>query len=283
MNESIEIGKYTITALEDGESHLPASAYPGADFSVYPGLLKETGTHRIRIGAHLVRGPAGTSLIDAGAGPLSLPFPPELAIANGLTNPPRHLAEAGSLPNSLAAEGVAPEDITSIFVTHLHLDHVGWIMRDDEPFFPNAEVYYGAEDWELLVDGAPDDDPARLVMQAAAEAGILRTFAPGSAEVLPGVTATHVPGHTPGHRTIEIESEGERIIFVGDLVELPAQLADREIHFMTDHDREESGAARAALFARAESEGVVIAAAHLTNPTFGLITEDGAWADARAR
>jgi glyoxylase-like metal-dependent hydrolase (beta-lactamase superfamily II) len=280
MSDTITIGEYTITALRDGDSHLPASAYPGADFSEYPGTLDASGTHRIRIGAHLVQGPAGTLLIDAGAGELSMPFPAELAELNGLTDPPSHMAEAGSLPASLAAAGVSPDDISKVLVTHLHLDHVGWIMHDGKPFFPNAEVHYGAADWASLVVGAPDGDPTRRLMESAAAAGILRTFAPGTAEILPGITVAHVPGHTPGHVTIEIESQGQRILFVGDLIELPAQLNDRGIHFMTDHDQDQAAAARAALFARAKADGIVIAPAHLTNPTFGIITADDTWADA---
>src|SRR5690349_18116906 len=106
MNEKITIGNYTVTVLSDGYSNLPPSAYPGADFSRLPGLLGENGTYRIRIGAHLVQGPAGTFLIDAGAGELTMPFPAELAEANRLSNPPQHMASAGNLPAALAASGV---------------------------------------------------------------------------------------------------------------------------------------------------------------------------------
>src|SRR4051812_3309892 len=98
MTDRITIGDYTVTVLTDGFSHLPPSAYPGADFSEFPGLLGENGTYRIRLGAHLVQGPAGTFLVDAGAGELTLPFPAGLAEANGLTDPPAHLARAGELP-----------------------------------------------------------------------------------------------------------------------------------------------------------------------------------------
>ncbi|PYY32745.1 MBL fold metallo-hydrolase [Curtobacterium sp. MCBD17_030] len=283
MTDTITIGEYTVSALVDGESHLPPSAYPGADFSRYPELLDASGTHRIRIGAHLVQGPTGTFLIDAGAGVMSMPFPPELAILNGLDAPPTHLAAAGSLPDSLAAVGVTPDEITKVFVTHLHLDHVGWVMHDGAPFFPNAEIHYGAEDWPTLVDGAPENDPIRPLMGAAAAAGILRPFSPASEELLTGVTATHTPGHTPGHRAIEIESQGQRIVFTGDLIELPVQLADRDVHFMTDVDRTGASAARAALFARAKAEDIVIAPAHLTAPTFGMIAADDTWVDAVSR
>ncbi|MFF5083671.1 MBL fold metallo-hydrolase [Actinoplanes sp. NPDC000266] len=73
----------------------------------------------------MVQGPAGAFLIDAGAGELALPFPVELATEHS----PSHLALAGKLPAALAEAGVAPEDVTAVLLTHLHLDHVGWIWR----------------------------------------------------------------------------------------------------------------------------------------------------------
>ncbi|MGA4962017.1 MBL fold metallo-hydrolase [Streptomyces pseudogriseolus] len=280
MTEKITIGDYTVTVLVDGYSHLPPSAYPGADFSRLPGLLREDGTYRIRIGAHLVQGPAGTFLVDAGAGELNMPFPAELAEANGLSNPPQHMASAGNLPAALAAAGVTPQDITGLFITHLHLDHIGWLMKDGAPYFPHATAYYGAEDWALLVDAAAEDDPARMLMHQANEAGILRAYEPGDHELLPGLSVLHVPGHTPGHVVIALESGGQKMWFTGDLIELPSQLTDRRIHFMTDVDRELAADARDRLFAQAKKEQIVIAAAHLTNPSFRRITDNDTWTDA---
>jgi glyoxylase-like metal-dependent hydrolase (beta-lactamase superfamily II) len=281
MAEQISIGEFTVTTLRDGVSHLPPSAYPGANFDDYPDLLDDSGTYAIRLGAHLVQGPSGTFLIDAGAGDFALPFPADLAAANGLTSPPRDMARAGALPDALAGAGVDPADITMIFVTHLHLDHIGWLMKDGRPFFPNATVIYGAEDWAELVDGVNVDDPARAIMLAADEAGILRTYGGLATGELPmGLDVVPVPGHTPGHVMITLQSGEDEIWFVGDLIEHPGQLTDRNIHFMTDVDRAAATRARADLFAHAQRDSIVIAAAHLEDPTFRLITADFRWADA---
>ncbi|MFE1198526.1 MBL fold metallo-hydrolase [Streptomyces olivaceoviridis] len=280
MTEKITIGDYVVTVLSDGYSNLPPSAYPGADFSRFPHLLGENGTYRIRIGAHLVQGPAGTFLIDAGAGELDMPFPAELAAANRLSNPPQNMASAGNLPAALAAAGVTPEDVTGILITHLHLDHIGWLIKDGAPYFPNATAYYGAEDWALLVDAVAEDDPARVLMHQADKAGILRTYEPGDYELFPGLSVLHAPGHTPGHVMIALESGGEKLWFTGDLIELPGQLTDRHIHFMTDVDRDLATNARDRLFAQAKKEQIIIAAAHLTNPSFRKITANDTWTDA---
>lgn len=117
-------------------------------------------------------------------------------------------------------------------------------------------------------------------MKQASAAGILRPYE--DAEILPGVAAIHVPGHTPAHMMIQLESRGEKIWFVGDLLEHPGQLTDHGIHFATDVDGELAAKARAELFARAKADGVVIAAAHLDNPLFRRIAQDDTWVDAAA-
>jgi glyoxylase-like metal-dependent hydrolase (beta-lactamase superfamily II) len=86
-----------------------------------------------------VRG--ATVLVDTGLGPFGLdPFLP---------------AWQGRLPQALAAAGVAPEQVDLVVLTHLHVDHVGWNMRDGVPFFPNARYVAHRDDYEWItaVDG----------------------------------------------------------------------------------------------------------------------------------
>jgi hypothetical protein len=92
MTRSINVGDITITALNDGVSHMPPMMYPGLDFAAHTDLLEDGGTYDIPAGCFLIQGDAFTILVDAGIGPANIPFPADLAGAAGLTPPPEFIA-----------------------------------------------------------------------------------------------------------------------------------------------------------------------------------------------
>jgi glyoxylase-like metal-dependent hydrolase (beta-lactamase superfamily II) len=257
-----QIGKFAVTALQDGNCHLPTMFYPGLDFTSHPELLHEDGTHHIPTGCFLVRGAGVTVLVDAGSGPDDLPFPPDLADAAGLANPPEHIATSGGLPAQLAEAGVSPEDVTTIFLTHLHYDHVGWVAPRGQLFFPNAEVYYGEADWAALIDSASEKDPARQVMEAARDAGVLRPVSSAEVEIAPGITALHTPGHTPGHYVVRVTDGDQSAFLTGDAVHHPMQVTHSGISFLTDADPTLAAEARHQLLQEVEVSQAVFAADH---------------------
>ncbi len=128
-----------------------------------------------------------TLLIDAGIGPFS---------TEGLSG--------GALLDELAALGVQPADIDVIAVSHLHLDHDGWLATKDAGVtFPNAVVHIGRPDYEYFVvdDASNEFQMARHKKAALAElldAGRV-VLVDDTHEIVPGVVALPTPGHTPGH------------------------------------------------------------------------------------
>ena len=81
----------------------------------------------IEIGCYLVRSQGHTILIDTGYGPGPIDY------IGGLR---------GLLMADLAANKIDPNDVDTVFMSHLHVDHVGWNTTDDNgklvPTFPNA-------------------------------------------------------------------------------------------------------------------------------------------------
>jgi Metallo-beta-lactamase superfamily len=147
LSTVIDVGGIKVSALNDGEVHLPPMYYPGLDFGVHPELLQADGTYHIPVGCFLIQAEDLTVLVDAGLGPASIPFPRDIAAAAGLTDPPEVIAAGGLLPGALAAAGVAPADISTVFLTHLHADHIGWVAPGGVLFFPHAVVMRSAVEW----------------------------------------------------------------------------------------------------------------------------------------
>jgi glyoxylase-like metal-dependent hydrolase (beta-lactamase superfamily II) len=183
----------------------------------------ENGDAELPVGSFLVPGDT-TLLIDAGVGPFSI---------EGLSG--------GALLDELAVLGVQPADIDMIAVSHLHLDHDGWLAtRDAGITFPNAVVYLGRPDYEHFVvgDGSPDFRMARHKKAAFAElddAGRL-VLVDDATEIAPGVVALPTPGHTPGHLAFAIRDHDERLLILGDAMYCPAQLTDTDLTAMHDTD-----------------------------------------------
>ena len=105
--------------------------------------LDDDGDWRLPFYAYLVRAGGQTVVVDTGVVPPGGedPFLPD---------------RAGLLPSGLERAGVSPGDVSLVVLTHLHVDHVGWNMRDGKPFFPNARYVAARADYEWITGARPD-------------------------------------------------------------------------------------------------------------------------------
>jgi len=217
----LRVGDRRVVALADGVFTMTEG------FMNVPGFQRQfedaTGAANLPIGSFLVEGER-TVLVDAGIGPFE---------TDGLVG--------GNLLDELAAIGVRPDDIDVVAVSHLHLDHDGWIAtRDRGITFPNAVVHMGRGDYERFVDNEEDTRfrVARHKREAYRElldAGRLELI-DDVTEIVPGVVAMPTPGHTPGHLAFAIRDRGERLMILGDSMYCPAQLTDMDLTAVHDVD-----------------------------------------------
>ena len=220
---------------------------------------------RITVSCFLVQRAGRRILIDSGSGTSTV------------------LGEGhGKARGWLAALGVTPAEIDTVLVTHAHVDHVsGLVDADGERFFPNAEiVLHEAEPafWldEAIAARAPE---ARRQAFASARHGLtpyrdrLRTLRHGQ-EAVAGISAHHLPGHTPGHCGWLIADGGDAVLVWGDVVHLPGlQFARPEAGLAFDVDFAQAQATRARVFDMAATERLRVAGAHLDFPTFGHVAK----------
>jgi glyoxylase-like metal-dependent hydrolase (beta-lactamase superfamily II) len=223
-------------------------------------LFSRGGKAWFPIGCFLVRTRDRTILVDAGMGP-------ELR-----DDGPRRLLVGGQLPLGLRAAGVAVTDVTDVICTHLHADHCGWLFDlGGAAVFPNATIWFGAADWRHFVMN-PERwmfDHIRHGFQHA-DAGRLRPVETDTTAA-PGVDLMMTPGHTPGHLSVVISSQGRRALLLGDAVVCPVQLDEPTWRSIGDVDPDLAARVRERLFRELEDENTVGAGGHFPELRFGRV------------
>jgi glyoxylase-like metal-dependent hydrolase (beta-lactamase superfamily II) len=187
----------------------------------------------------------------------------------------------GPFLDDLEGAGFAPERVTHVVCTHLHVDHVGWNTRLVDgrwvPTFPNARYLFVDPEYrhwreeESLFEG---EDPFGDSVAPIVEAGLADLVAPDH-RINDEIHFELTPGHTPGHISLVIESGDGRAIITGDMLHHPMQLADPDLSSMFDTDPDQSRATRRAAFPRWSDGRTLVIGTHFGTPTAGLLRPDG--------
>ncbi len=251
---AVQIGDLELVPLDDGLCKLPQEFYVGLDFARHEGMLADDGRVHIPIGCFLLRTGDTTVLIDAGLGDVDVGW-----------------ARGGDLPAALRAAGSAPEDVDIVVCSHLHIDHIGWLVAEGRPYFENATVRYGSADWAQFVDAAEGESRTKEIMQTLASAGRLDPLEGDGLSIAPGLTARHTPGHTLGHYGLVVSSGADRALILGDAVECPLQLEEPDFYAMSDVDPALAARTREALWRELEGTETMVTAAHFPGLEFGRV------------
>ena len=235
---------------------------------LYPDFVEADGTLKMSIHALLVEAPGLRLVVDTCIG----------------NDKPRNLIRRQVLSTPFLARmadaGWPRESVTAVVCTHLHVDHVGWnTMRDGDewvPTFPNARYLIGRVEHGYW-SAADDDNQAEIMADS-----VTPIFTAGLADLVemdhrlsPEVRLMPTTGHTPGHVSVVIESEGQTAIITGDMMHHPCQIAHPEWAVRFDEDAAAAGATRHDFVTHHADAPVLIIGTHFAGPTAGHIVADG--------
>lgn len=263
------LGDFEVTVLNDGTVDLPVNKLLKQPAEKTDAALAKVFEHsplETSVNGFLINTGSKLVLIDAGAASL---FGPTL----------------GRLLTNLKASGYQPEQVDEIYISHMHSDHVGGLSSNEQRVFPNAIVRAGKLDADYYLNQANLDKAGpeakdnflgpMVSINPYVKAGKFQPIV-ANTELVPGVRSNFNGGHTPGHITYVIESKGQKLVLLGDLLHVEAvQFADPGVGIQFDTDSKIAIAERKEAFAAAAKGGYLIGAPHLPFPALGHVRAAG--------
>jgi glyoxylase-like metal-dependent hydrolase (beta-lactamase superfamily II) len=171
------------------------------------------------------------------------------------------------LDNMIAA-GFAPDSIDTVLCTHLHVDHVGWNTRlvDGQwvPTFPNARYLFGQHEYDYWKSHSDRPEHAAVFndsIKPVVDAGLVDLVA-SDATLSDEITLIPTPGHSPGHISVHVKSDGEEGLLTGDAAHHPVQMAYLDWSSTADADPVQAAASRRELFSRFADTPTLVIGGH---------------------
>ena len=178
----------------------------------------------------------------------------------------------------MSKAGYPPESIDMVFCTHLHVDHVGWntklVNGKWVPTFDKARYVFVKPEYEYWRDNSPTPTHAAVFedsVKPVIDAGRADLVA-SDAKLSDEVSLISTPGHSPGHMSILIRSDGQEALLTGDVAHHPCQMAHLDWSSNFDTDPVQSIESRRMLFGRFADTPTLVIGGHFTA---GHIKRDG--------
>lgn len=263
-------GYMRITALQDAAGEFPAALFPEASKEQLEKYMPE-GKAPNTVSTFLLQVPGAKPdgkniLFDTGNG-----------------------NDRSELFTRLEKLNIPLESIDEIYLTHMHGDHIGGLLKDGKRTFPKAKVYSVDAEYDYWCPEGGEAKNKKLdaikkaygndftgKLKFGQSLDVILGETPESRRTFGTITLVEAVGHTPGHVCFLIESREQKFMIIGDLLHAAAiQLPVPELCPRYDMNPKEAVASRKRILDLVAKEQIPIGAMHLPAPSLGYIKVDG--------
>ncbi len=264
---TLTLGQAEVTIISDGKFDFPQSfVLPDRKPAEIDTLFFKVGpvkpTFDAEVNVVLIRMTDRLVLVDTGGG---TEFMPSL----------------GRFPELLQSAGIALDDVTDVVFTHAHPDHFWGVIDpfDGTSRFPNARLHMAAAERDYwLKPGLEKSGPPNLVGVTLGTQRRLNALKdhveelPLGREIAPGLLSVPTPGHTPGHISLQLSSQGQNLFLGGDVLIHPiVSFAEPAWRWGADVDWSEAAKSRARILDMLASGQIPFLGYHLPWPGLGRV------------
>jgi glyoxylase-like metal-dependent hydrolase (beta-lactamase superfamily II) len=271
------VGEVTVTKIVElevtgGSRFILPQATPEAVLPIgwlQPDFADERGRLKMSIHALVIETPSRRIIVDT-------------CLGNDKENrriPSWNNLQTGFLAD-LGAGGYPPETIDTVICTHLHVDHVGWntvlVAGRWVPTFPQARYLMGRVEYKHWTHQNEREDMSAVLADSVApvwDAGLV-DLVETDHQICDEVCLIPTLGHTPGHVSVRIVSQGEEALITGDFMHHPCQIAHPEWSSTADSDPTLARLTRERVLTGLADTPILVIGTHFAGRTAGRIVRD---------
>ena len=260
------VGTVNVTTLRDGERTLPPEALKNlSDEDIQKINSDENQSFTFtNFNACVIQNGKQNLLVDTGCGSLFGPT-------------------CGFIIDALDELGLAPDNITDIFITHLHPDHIGGCIDEDgSAVFKNANFKILEEEYSFWTSKEFGSDEINGRDWSSLAKNVVSTYdaqlevLTSNKDIISGVSTVPLPGHTPGHAGFRVDDGNQSMFHMGDILHVPnLQLKDPNISTLFDVDPESALNSRKYALDMASSDNLLCTSGHMVEPKFVHLEKRG--------
>lgn len=180
--------------------------------------------------------------------------------------------------DNLDEQGVSDFEVTDIFLSHLHFDHIAGLANRTNGYleltFPEATIWASEKGWNQLRNNIDDHDESKIDFFHFLDSHANLRFISDDEQPLPHVNVKKIGGHTEFHQLLRYENGNSKYLMAGDVIGTKGAI-NRTYAAKYDFDPEQSMKLRKELQELAYKEGFTFLAYHETDsPMFKLVDFD---------